>query len=407
MKIAKVIPLFKQGDPLAMDNYRPISLLSTFSKILEKIVANRLCGFLESNNLLCNEQFGFRTSHSTIHPLIHFTNHVYQALNDKKHTIAIFCDLRKAFNSCNHTILLSKLKKIGIRGASLDWFADYLTNRKQFVSVNGTNSALRTISMGVPQGSVLGPLLFLLYINDLPLCSRLLSLLFADDTTLLSSGSDLGALIEFVNSELHKISTYFRLNKLALHPLKTQFMLISNSPTAKNSVIELFINHNNPGSPTDQSLIFPITRILPTSPIPAIKFLGVFFYPDFNFKYHINHISSKISRSLFMLRRSKNILTQNALRSLYYSLVHCHLIYGIQIWTCGTFSNTNCLFTKQKAAIRIVLQKSYNTHTEPLFKSLGILPFSSLSEFFKLQFMQHYVQGLLPISFNNLWITND
>ena len=113
MKIAKVIPLFKQGDPLVMDNYRPISLLSTFSKILEKVVANRLCFFLESNNLLSKEQFGFRSAHSTIHPLIHFINHVSQALNRKEHTLAIFCDLRKAFDSCSHSILLSKLKRIG------------------------------------------------------------------------------------------------------------------------------------------------------------------------------------------------------------------------------------------------------------------------------------------------------
>ena len=184
MKIAKVIPLFKSGDPLLLDNYRPISLLSSFSKILEKIVANRLCNYLELHNLLSNSQFGFRSGHSTIHPMTHFANHVSKALNEKKHTIAIFCDLRKAFDSCNHNILLSKLSRLGIRGAPLAWFANYLSNRSQFVCVNGVNSSLRTIQMGVPQGSILGPILFLLYINDLPLCTELLALLFADDTTL-------------------------------------------------------------------------------------------------------------------------------------------------------------------------------------------------------------------------------
>ena len=381
MKIAKVIPLFKNGDPLSMDNYRPISLLSSFSKILEKIVANRLCSYLERYNLLSSSQFGFRTGHSTIHPMIHFTNHVAKALNDKEHTIAIFCDLRKAFDSCNHQILLSKLARIGVRGAPLEWFANYLLDRKQFVSVNGVDSSLQTILMGVPQGSILGPILFLLYINDLPLCTRLLALLFADDTTLLASGPNLPELISFVNDELYKISTFFRINKLALHPQKTQFMLITNSLIAKNTTVELFINHNNSLLDQNQNLIYPISRVCSSSPLPATKFLGVYFDPELNFKFHINHISSKISRSLFLLRRCKNLLSTHSLKTLYYSLIHCHLIYGIQIWGCSSPSITNNLFKKQKAAIRIVCNEKYSAHPEPLFKSMEILPLSSLIEF--------------------------
>jgi hypothetical protein len=302
MKIAKVIPLFKSGDPLSMDNYRPISLLSSFSKILEKIVANRLCNYLETNNLLSTSQFGFRPGHSTVHPMTLFANHVSKALNEKEHTIAVFCDLRKAFDSCNHQILLSKLSGLGIRGAALDWFANYLSDRSQFVCVIGVNSSMQTIRLGVPQGSILGPILFLLYINDLPLCTTLLALLFADDTTLLASGSNLPELINYVNDELYKISTYFRNNKLALHPQKTQFMLISNSPTAKNASVNLFINNNNSLESPDQNLVHPISRVLPSSATPAVKFLGVYFDTELNFKYQIHHICSKISRALFMLR---------------------------------------------------------------------------------------------------------
>jgi hypothetical protein len=140
MKIAKIAPIHKGGSRVRMENYRPISLLSCFSKILEKVVCNRLCSFLKTNSILSGAQFGFCHGHSTIHTMIHFVNHVSKALNNKEHTIAIFFDLRKAFDSCDHKILLQKLSAIGIRGTSLSWFKNYLSDRKQYVSVNGYNS---------------------------------------------------------------------------------------------------------------------------------------------------------------------------------------------------------------------------------------------------------------------------
>ena len=201
LKIAKVVPIFKSGDRCNMDNYRPISLLSCFSKILEKIVSLRLSSFLATCNILSDWQFGFRAHHSTIHPMIHLTNFLTNAINEKKHSLAIFCDLRKAFDCCDHSILLAKLHKYGIRGAELSWFESYLSDRKQFVTVNGKNSKLINVLLGVPQGSILGPLLFLLYINDLPLASNLFTLLFADDTTLLASADSFESLNLFVNTE--------------------------------------------------------------------------------------------------------------------------------------------------------------------------------------------------------------
>ena len=213
-KLAKVVPIHKGRDSRSADNYRPISLLNNFSKIIENIMCLRLTVILESNDLISRFQFGFRKSHSTLHPVIHFQNFITQAFNNKEHAIAIFCDLRKAFDTVSHPILLQKMSKLGIRGTTLQWFKSYLTGRKQFVYLNGVSSSMLEIILGVPQGSILGPLLFLLYINDLPLCTKLFVLMFADSTTLLASGKNLAELYKFVNEQLHLICTFFRTNRL-------------------------------------------------------------------------------------------------------------------------------------------------------------------------------------------------
>jgi len=407
LKIAKIIPVFKSGNPTSMDNYRPIALLSNFSKMLEKVVCLRLYSFLETNNILSGSQFGFRQGHSTVHPMVHFLNYVSNAFEKKHHVIAVFCDLRKAFDTVDHSILFKKLQKMGVKGAELKWFQSYLSNRKQYVCVNGKNSAMKTIKIGVPQGSILGPLLFLIYINDLPLASLLYSLLFADDTTLLASGPDINRLFDFVNNELAKVTYFFRQNKLALHPNKTNYMIFTNNAAVKNSNCELFINNNNPGVAEDPNLVTKIARVIGDDDNPSVKFLGIHIDPQLTFKYHVDVISKKISNSLYFLRAAKNILTKKALTTVYYSLVHTHLIYAIQIWSCCSSSLIKSLFVKQKNAIRIINNTSYNAHTESLFKSCKILPLPSLISFFKIQFMHRFSQGQLPASFVEVWLTNE
>jgi hypothetical protein len=405
LKTAKIIPVFKSGDSSSMDNYRPIAMLDVFSKVMEKIICNRLCSHLDANNLISDFQFGFRSNHSTLHPMLHFMNKITNSLEKKEHAIAIFCDLRKAFDCCNHKILLSKLCKMGIKGRELLWFQNYLCGRKQYVAINDSYSKISEISIGVPQGSILGPILFLIYINDLPVCSNFLSLLFADDTTLLLSHPDINVLIQMVNSEFRKVVNFFRSHKLALHPDKTKFMLFSNSPNAKSTNIELFINFNNEGE-DDKSLIFPIERISANSPVPAIRFLGVYFDENLNFKYHIKLLLSKLSKTLYFLRSSKNFLTPRAMKAVYYSLFHSNLIYCIQIWSCTSRSNLTPIITLQKKAIRLISNSNYNAHSEPIFKEQSILPFDKLVLFFNLQTMQYYTQGYLPVSFNNVWVNN-
>jgi len=405
-KIAKVIPLLKTGDSSQPDNYRPISLLSCFSKILEKVVCLRLSSFLESNSILSPVQFGFRKDHSVTHPMVHMMNYISTALNKKETAVAIFCDLRKAFDTVNHEILFKKMYKIGIRNKELDWFKSYLSNRKQFVSINGISSSLLEILLGVPQGSILGPILFLIYINDLPSSSLLRSLLFADDTALLARGSNINDLANFVNTEFHKVVQYFRKNKLALHPEKTKVMFFSKSHLVNSNPPTIFINFNNMDSAVNPELLVPIENISINSRIPAIRYLGVYFDPQLNFKFHIQTIVKKISKMLYFYRQAKHVLTWNAKKSLYYATIHSHLIFGIHIWSCTSDSSLTPLILKQKMSIRILYNASYNAHTEPLFKASGILPLNMLCEFFKLQFMQKFTQNFLPISFNDTWISN-
>ena len=402
-KIAKVIPIFKSGDRTSMDNYRPISLLSTFSKILEKLVATRLTSFLTANNILSKWQFGFRPGHSTAHPMIHFLNKITDSLNKKNHTIAVFCDLKKAFDTCDHTILLLKLKKYGVSGTELQWFESYLTKRKQFVNIKGRSSSLLEIDLGVPQGSILGPLLFILYINDLPLSSKFLSLLFADDTTLLYTHENLNTLTTIVNEEFQKVCEFFRINKMVLHPDKTKFMLFSRSAGGVDPVLLCNNNNNDQNLP---NLINELGRVSSTDSTPAIKFLGVYFDPSLNFKFHISTLKKKLSRALYALRTVKKTLNQKSLLLIYNSIFHCHLLYAIQIWSCSRSGPIGELFKMQKAAIRIVAGAKYNSHTEPLFKELQILPLPDLITYNKIQFMQRFTQQFLPESFNDVWVRN-
>jgi len=271
--------------------------------------------------LLSNCQFGFRKDHSTAHPLSQFVNFIAQKLNNKEHALAIFCDIKKAFDCVNHSILIKKLYNLGIRDRELLWFQDYLSTRKQFVYVNGQNSFLKIISIGVPQGSILGPILFLIYINDLPNCSSLFTTLFADDTKLVASHNNLVSLFDYVNTEFQKVVQYFRKNKLCLHPSKTKFILFSNSTeTVPN--LQIFLNNNNFGS-NNPELISPVEQITSQCSLPAVRFLGIYIDPKLNFKYHLSLLNTKLSKALYFLRQAKNKLSMKGLKQ-------CIIVYFIR-----------------------------------------------------------------------------
>ncbi len=245
------------------------------------------------------------------------------------------------------------------------------------------------ILTGVPQGLILGPLLFLLYINDLPNCNSLLSLLFADDTALIYSSDNYDELFNHVNTEFNKLCIYFQINKLSLHPDKTKYLLISHNNVPTEPQHQIFINNNNLVE-NDNNKIFKLNRVTNSDKNPAIKYLGVYFDENLNFKYHISYLSNKLSRALYSLRSAKNLLPLKSLKTLYFSLFHCHLIYAIEIWSSAPSSALQPLIIKQKTAIRIVANKKYNDHTEPLFKELSILPLPDLIISFNLKFFHSY-----------------
>ena len=313
MKIAKVIPLFKKGDKLDPSNYRPISLLSTLSKILEKIIFKRTINFFNKHTVFTNSQFGFRQKHSTIHALLNFIDKVAHAIDNHSHLIGIFLDFSKAFDTINHNILLHKLSHYGIRGKALEWFRNYLSSRKQYVSLNDHNSTLKDIKCGVPQGSLLGPLLFIVYINDFCRSSNVLSfILFADDSNVFFSHDNPNTLVNTVNFELEKLTEWIRANKLSLNLQKTKYMLFSN--TLEALPLDIILD--------DTSL----------ESVSEIKFLGITVDNKLSWKPHIASTCNTISRNIGVINRLKSHIPSSSLLTLYSSLILPYLNYGILAW---------------------------------------------------------------------------
>ena len=371
LKIAKVIALFKSGSTEEVNNYRPISLLPIFDKIIEKLMHKQLYKFLEDHNILFKNQFGFRKKCSTAHSLIEITEKIKESIDSGKFGCGIFIDLKKAFDTVNHKILLQKLEHYGVRGTILKWFESYLSDRKQYVFYNGVSSEMKTITCGVPQGSVLGPLLFLLYINDLPnISTKLQFYLFADDTNIYYESDNLKSMEKTINAELKKLSLWLNLNRLALNVSKTNFVIFRSYQKIPNHNVTLLMN-NKALQQKDH-----------------VKYLGVLLDQHLSWKYQIKNVALKVSRGLGVIAKLKPFLKDNLIRTIYFSVVYSHLYYGIQAWGSADLIVRNKLNILQNKAVRILSGKQYFQiygqepgplpSSEPLYKKLEILKFDDI-----------------------------
>ena len=396
MKIAKVIPVYKsKGDAKLFTSYRPISLLPVLSKLLEKIIHKRLYSFLVKHNILYESQYGFRNSHSTINAVSELTSHILENFDKRKMTLSVFLDLSKAFDTIDHNILLKKLTHYGIRGISHDWFRSYLQNRQQYVQYKSYHSVSHNVDCGVPQGSVLGPLLFILYTNDLPNClSKTKSILFADDTTIHVSGINKKSLFTDMKTDIAELIEWFRANKLSLNLTKTNYVLFI-PPRLK-------IVDNTPAS--DCVLKFGDEEIVQK---PNTLFLGIEIDQHLNWFAHYKNLNSKLSRAVYTLNRVKHILPTDCMKTLYYSLFHSHLTYGLLLWGPNISAElSNKVFLKQKRVIRIVHNAKYNAHTNILFKSSKILKFTEMVEAEIVKTVYLYTKDLLPMPLMNVFSYN-
>ena len=374
LKIVKVIPTHKGGSTQDLNNFRFISLLCIFDKIIEKIIHARLYEFLELHNILYVNQFGFRKNNSTIFALMQITEKIKESIDSGKFGCGIFIDLRKAFDTVNHDILLHKLDHYGIRGSILNWFKSYLTNRKQYVDINGESSKIKEISCGVSQSSVLGPLLFLLYINDLPNIS-----LFADDTNIYYESNSLQDLEKKINKELGKLQLWLNVNRLSLNISKTNYIIFHpfNKPLNQNITL----------------------KIRKKSQQNYIKYLGVII---------AYNISCKISRAIGVMYKLSPFLKSTMLRNVYYSLIYSHIVYGIQVWGSAGKTEIDKILVLQKRAIRLISNKAKRpvtpgplASTNPMFLKLEILKVNDIFTLHLSKFIYKCLIQETPVNFHD------
>ena len=380
LKIAKVIPLHKKESVLNFLNYRPISLLSVFSKIYEKTMYVRIYSYLEKYNMIYSKQFGFRGNHSVNHAIISFTEHIRSLLDKGEFVCGIFVDLEKAFDTVHHDILCEKLKFYGLRGNANKLIKSYLSDRKQFVSINGHDSEVKDVTCGVPQGSSLGPLLFLLYINDLRLCLSETSCgHFADDTFIVFNSKKPKTIETVINYELKKVSKWLRLNKLSLNAAKTE-VIFFQSKRHSLDYDKISIKMNG----------FKLT------PVDYIKYLGMYIDKNLDWNHHIQELIKKLNRANGIISKLRYNTTLDICIQVYYAIFYSYLIYGCNVWGFTSEENIKAIQVLQNKCIRIMSFAPYNSNVDQSFLDFKMLKVRDVIKLQQLKVVYDFQDKTLP-----------
>ena len=355
-KRARVSPIFKEDLRTDPNNYRPISVLPVVSKLIERVVFNQLYEYLNSNNLLTESQSGFRPMFSTETALLEAMNEWLWNIDDSLLNGVIFLDLKKAFDTMDHAILLGKLKLCGVSSQSLNWFQSYLSDRKQQTFIDGVQSDFCNITCGIPQGSILGPLLFTIYINDLPSCNLFSKpRMYADDTTLTTSAEDPCVLEHKMNYDMNLIQSWLSANILTLNVKKTKYMLIGSQFKLSQINSDFTVKVNNT----------PLERVI------KHKSLGVQIDESLNWRPHIHTISKKISAGIAILRRVSHFIPFDTRVNMYNALVMPYFNYCGAVWGNINKGLADKLQKLQNRAARILTFSNYDVRSSVLLDELG------------------------------------
>ena len=384
MKVAKVIPLFKKGDSTQPENYRPISLLCCFDKLLELAIDKRLRQFFNKNSSFYDFQFGFREGHSTSHALQETVNTIRSHLDTGENVMGLYLDLKKAFDTVDHTILLQKLYHYGVRGLAYNVISSYLSNRKQCMYVNGTYSKYLNINTGVPQGSVLGPLLFLIYVNDLHVAVPDVSTrLFADDTNVFLFDKDCQNLVQRSIQTLTKLNIWFDSNKLTLHLGKTSYTIFHASDKSH---------------PCCENFMFKGVKICQS---PTTKYLGLYIDDKLSWASHINYVRNSLVKFIGIFYHLRNFLPESTAIQIYYSFIYSKIKYAIEIYGTAKASLLKPLQVLQNKLLKLLSCKPLRYPTNILHIENNLLMVNDIHTFSMGCFIYKYCNNMLPSAISN------